>query len=286
MIDKEKIWQIKLKLKSFVSQKRIQIGMILAGLIILFGVVLLVRHKRNHIHDLPDIMESGRLSVLTDSSRMGFSTRGDSVFGFQYEIVKAFADSLGLELVVTEKTDLSECVEDLKSGDYDIIANFTPITTEWKKEVLYTVPLFTSRQVLVQKLATDSTKSKFISNHFQLANDTIYIPYHSPNKMRLNHLSDEIASPIHILEVKNLSSEQMVRLVSMGKIKYTICDEQIARKLKLQFANIDVSFPIGFEQQQAWVVHLKSPLLQLKLNDFLQDFIGSSAYWTIYRKYY
>ena len=267
-------------------RKRIQIGMILAGLVILFTIIIWVRHNRSQIHDLPSIVESGRLSVLTDSSRMGFSTKGDSVYGFQYEIVKAFADSLGLELVVTEKSDISECVEDLKSGDYDIIANFIPITTEWKKEVLYTVPLFTSRQVLVQKSAKDSAKSKVISSHFQLANDTIYIPYHSPYKMRLNHLSDEIASPIHILEVKDLSSEQMVRLVSRGKIKYTICDEQIAQKLKLEYPNIDVSFPIGFEQQQAWVVHLKSPLLQAKLNDFLQDFIGSSEYWNIYRKYY
>ena len=267
-------------------RKRIQIGMILAGLIILFSIVIWVRHNRNQIHDLPSIMESGRLSVLTDSSRMGFSTKGDSVYGFQYEIVKAFADSLGLELVVTEKNDLNECVEDLKSGDYDIIANYIPITTEWKKEVLYTVPLFTSRQVLVQKSPKDSAKSKLISNHFQLANDTIYIPYHSPYKMRLHHLSDEIASPIYIVEVKDLSSEQMVRLVSQGKIKYTICSEQMALKLKLQFPTIDISFPIGFDQQQAWVVHRKSPLLLAKLNEFLQDFIGSSEYWNIYRKYY
>jgi len=56
--------------------------------------------------------------------------------------------------------------------------------------------------------------------------------------------------------------------------------------LKVKFPNIDVSLPIGFAQQQAWVVHPNSPLLLEKLNEFLDDFIGSSAYWNIYRKYF
>jgi membrane-bound lytic murein transglycosylase MltF len=56
--------------------------------------------------------------------------------------------------------------------------------------------------------------------------------------------------------------------------------------LKLQYPNIDISLPVGFEQQQAWLVHLESPKLLEELNNFLNDFIGSSAYWKIYRKYF
>jgi len=119
-----------------------------------------------------------------------------------------------------------------------------------------------------------------------LANDTIYIPKNSPSKMRLEHLSDEIASPIHIVEIEDKSVEQMVEMVSRGVIKYTICDELFAQRLKVQYQNIDVSFPIGFEQQEVWAVHRDSPKLLAELNDFLKDFIGSSAYWKIYRKYY
>ncbi len=267
-------------------RKRFQIGTIISVLVIFFGIIVWYHHVRSQIHDLPSIMKSGRLSVLTDSSRLGFATNGDSVYGFQYEIVKAFADTLGLELVMTKQSDLKACMEDLKSGDYDIIASFIPITSEWKKEALFTMPLFTSRQVLVQRLNPDTIKTKFITKHFQLLNDTICIPYNSPYKMRLNHLSDELAGPIHILEIKDLSSEQIVKLVSDGKIKYTICDEQFAKRLKIQYPNIDISLPIGFEQQQAWVVHIKSPLLLAKLNEFLEDFIGSEAYWDIYRKYF
>jgi len=266
--------------------KKIQIGIACVLLVALFGTFFLIHHSRNKIHDLPGIIKSGRLSVLTDSSSIGFSVKGDSVSGFQYEIVKAFADSLGLELVISEKNDLKACMEGLSTGDYDIIANLVPVTTEWGKNVSFTIPFFTSREVLVQRVSTGSSVSKLVLKHSQLANDTIYIPVNSPFKMRLKHLSNEIADSIHIIELKNRSSEQMVHLVASGKIRFTICNEQFAQKLKLKYPNIDVSLPIGFAQQQAWVVHPKSPKLLGRLNEFLDDFIGSSAYWNIYRKYY
>lgn len=257
------------------------------GIIVLLAifVALILRHKSQN-KDLPDILESGRLSVLLDSSQMGFSNSGDSVFGFQYELVKAFADSLGLELLIAEETDLQECLKEIQTGDYDLIANLIPITNEWKNEALFSIPLFSSRQVLVQRYLDDSLKSKKINSQFDLASDSIYIRYHSPYKLRLKNLSNEIADSIKIYEIKNMSQEEMVRLVALGKIKYTICEERLAKKLKMQYPNLDISIAIGFEQQHAWIVHPKSPLLHEKLNAFLKDFIGSSAYWEIYRKYY
>lgn len=266
--------------------KKILIGITFIAFIVLLVSLLSVHHSKNKIHDLPGIIKSGRLSVLTDSSSLGFSVKGDTVSGFQYEIIKAFADTLGVELVISEKNDLHACMEGISNGDYDVIANLVPVTTEWSKNASFTIPFFTSREVLVQRIQGESANLHYIKKQNELANDTIYIPVNSPFKMRLKHLSNEIAEPIHILEMKNKSSEQMVRLVACGKIKYTICNEQFAQKLKLKFPNIDVTLPIGFAQQQAWVVHPNSPLLLEKLNEFLDDFIGSSAYWNIYRKYF
>ena len=274
--------------KKFLNLKsKTQLG-IASGAILIFliGCFLLIHHSRNKIHDLPAIMESGRLTVLTDSSSTGFKVKGDRASGFQYELVKAFADSLGLELVISEQNDLKTGIQGLKNGDYDVIASFIPITTELKNDALFTIPLITSRQALVQRLNADSAQTKLITKHIQLANDTIYISENSPYKMRLLHLSNEIANPIHIIEMKNASPEQLVHLVAIGKIKFTICDEQLAQKIKMKYPNLDMSLPIGFAQQQAWAVHPKSTKLLQKLNEFLNDFIGSSAYWKIYRKYY
>lgn len=286
MIKKEQLNRFFPVKKILDLKKTTKAGIVFGVIIILISCFLLIHKSKSRIHDLPAILKSGRLIVLTDSSSTGFCLKGDSVSGFQYELVKAFADTLGVELVISEQNDLKAGIDQLKNGDYDIIASFIPITTQWKKDASFTIPIHTSRQVLVQRLSQDSLQSKKITKHLQLSNDTIFIPENSPYKMRLLHLSNEIASPIHIIEMKNVSTEQMVHLVAIGKIKCTICDEQFALKLKVKYPNLDVSLPIGFDQQQAWVVHPKSQKLLNELNDFLSDFLGSSAYWKIYRKYY
>jgi membrane-bound lytic murein transglycosylase F len=60
----------------------------------------------------------------------------------------------------------------------------------------------------------------------------------------------------------------------------------VAEQLVLKYPNLDVSLLISFEQQQAWAVHKDAHKLFEQLNGFLHDFIGSSEYWKIYRKYY
>ena len=56
--------------------------------------------------------------------------------------------------------------------------------------------------------------------------------------------------------------------------------------MKLQYENINISLPISFTQGHGWMVNKESTQLLQKLNDFLEDYIGSSHYWELYRKYY
>lgn len=251
---------------------------------VVFGVI--VKNTNTNIHDLPQLIESGRLTVVTDSSSNGFALQKDSVFGFQYEIVKAFADSLGLELRISKQNDSQKAIDELLNGEFDIIANTMPVTTDYPKGIVFSKPLMTSKLILVQKLSDDSLAETPIKRQFELGNDTIYLSRNSVFKARIINLSNEIAEDIHIEEMNNASVETLVKLVASGKIKNTACTEEQAQRLKKQYSNIDISLPLGFSQQYGWVVNSKSPLLLEKLNTFLSDFIGSEAYWKLHRKYF
>ena len=240
----------------------------------------------NDPHDLKDVLKKGRLAVLTDSSSLGFEFIGDSIYGFQYEIIKAFADSLGVELQIGVKYDLKEAIKSVENGEYDVIANIIPVTTEYSEVLSFTESLFTSRQMLVQRIANDSVKSKFISTQNDLANDTIFLPANSPYLLRIKHLSDEIAEKIIVEEMKNVGVEDLIQMVSEGKIKNTICPDQFAKKYLKKYPNLDITLPLGFSQNYSWAVNKNSIHLLEKLNSFLTDFIGSSDYWILYRKYY
>jgi membrane-bound lytic murein transglycosylase F len=260
---------------------------IISGIIMLFSITLFSckKIKTEYPHDLNDVLDAERLAVISDSSSMGFASLGDSVYGFQYEIIKAFADTLGVELQITKQNDLNESIKSLQKGECDIIANIIPVTTEYKKKLLFSKTLLTTRLMLVQRIQKD-TAEKIIKTQTDLANDTIFLPYNSPYKMRIMNLSDEIADSIHIVEIKNISQEDLIKMVSEGKIKNTICLEHFSRKYLIRYQNLDFSLPLGFSQNYSWAVHASSTKLMNELNDFLDDFIGSSAYWKLYRKYF
>lgn len=256
--------------------------------IVIFLIVMLVKNHHSGVHDLPGILKSGRLYVLTDDSSMGFSVNNDKVGGFQYEIAKAFADSLGVELVITQENDFDKCRELILNGDYNLLANFTPVTVKLKSEFEFSRPLNVSRLVLIQRFAVDSTKKEHIAirRPLDLANETVCVPEHSPILARIHHLAYEIAAPIRVKEMAGKSVEDLVKQVAEGKISYTVCDEDIAAPYLIRYPNLDGSVAIGFEQHQAWLVNKHSVQLLDKLNDFLTDFIGSAAYWRIYKKYF
>ena len=250
-------------------------------------VVLLVKNgiDSDKFRDFEKIIHSGELRVVSENSSIGFNLEKDSISGFQYEILKIFADSLGLELDISIKNDLNNCIDDLNKGKYDIIAKFVPITTEWNDAVLFSEPLLISRQMLVQRI-TEGKKTGAVEHQYQLADDSIFIPLHSPHKMRLQHLSDEIADTIYIVELENQNSETLAALVSEGKIQNTICHEQLSRKFTRQYSNLDASIPVSLSQPYGWIVNEESEELLKELNHFLSGFIGSLEYWNLYRKYY
>lgn len=250
--------------------------------VVAFVSIVFAIFKDKSVRDLDDIVSSGRIKVLTDNSTLGFKLDKDSVYGFQYEIVKAFADKLGVELEISENDDMAESVEDLMIGKYDLIASMMPVTVEYKDKVQFSDPLQINRQVLVQR--NDSIT--LIAKQYDLANDTICLPKNSPYKQLISNLSDDIADTIYTIELKNATTEVSVKLVADGIIKYTICSERLAKKMLQLYPNLNFSLSIGFQQQGAWATNKNATGLQKKLNEFLSDYIGSAEYWQLYRKYY
>lgn len=241
--------------------------------------------KTNKSHDLNDVLKAGRLKVVTDSCSYGLQIKNDSIYGLQYEIIKAFADSLGVELQISVQNDMLHAITDIEKGECDIIANMMPVTSQYKKVLAFTQPIITTRLMLVQRIDNDTVKMNNAKSQSDLGNDTIYVPANSPSISRLENLSNEIAETIHIEQVKNVTVEEMIRRVSEGKIKNTICPEQFAKKYQIQYNNLDFSLPLGFNQNYSWAVNKKSINLLRELNEFLTFFVGSADYWKIYRKY-
>lgn len=259
----------------------------IVGVTIVFTLLFLLRKTEKEkitVRDFAAIKHSGRLNVVTDRSSLGFSISENKIVGFNYDIVKAFADSMGLELNVSMQNNLDSCFLGLQNGTYDLIAVNLPTVAPLKSKLAFSTPIYNSRLVLIE--VSDSAYNTDKTNYRFLTRDSICIPIASPHKYRLENLSNEIANPIKIVELRGKTSEDLAKMVSEGKIKYTVCDELQARRLQKKYSNINIETAVGFNQPLAWAVSPNSKELLEQLNHFLNDFLSSSEYWNIYRRYF
>ena len=151
-------------------------------------------------YDLPQMKDSGVLVALTlNSSISYFDYRGEPM-GFQYELAKQFAESLGLKLEIRTARNTRELVKLLNQGEGDFIAYPLPVTKEFKDSVLFCGEDIITHQVLVQR--NGNKKEKALTNVTELIGKDVYA---KPGKYldRLTNLNKELGGGINIHAVTN-----------------------------------------------------------------------------------
>ncbi len=272
------------KLKAFVSQNKKMIGIAASAILILFVITCSV--ENSEFRDYDEIVESGKLRVVTDYNSINYYIFGDTAVGFQYDLVNALCDSLNLKPEWVIENSFDESLRMLDDGDIDLIARNIPITTELKEQVLFSVGIIQLPQVLVQRKAEFNNDEEPIRNQLLLAGKTVYVPKNSPSILRINNLADEIADTIHIVQDDKYESEQLMMMVAKGEIDYAVCNRQIAKKNAVMMPELDINTAVGFTQLQAWAMNLSSDMLKQKVDSFLKKFTHTKDFREIYKKYY
>lgn len=248
---------------------------ILLGLTLL-AMSLLYNPKHPEIRDLPEIMKDKTLNVVTEFNSVDYFVSGDSIAGFQYELCKYIGKRSGLSVQIFSESNFDLCIKGLQNNTYDIIARNIPVTNETKKYLSFTVPITISKQVLVQRKPDEKDSDSmriFIHNQIDLANKTIYVPQNSAAILMLKNLSEEIAELVHIREVSDNSSENLIYRVYSKEIDYAVVDKALAEKIASRLPEIDYSMDIGFNQLQAWALRPSSLILADSLNVWISEFV-------------
>lgn len=263
---------------------------LLGGIILLLVVIRLCSHREPHQEftprDYPDIVRSGILRAVTEYNSISYHVGQDSISGFDYELLNAFAQSKHLQLEMTPEMSFEERLKGITEGKYDLIATGTVVTTRSKDTLLFTHPLLLSRQILVQRKLEKGKDSLYIHNQLELGGKTLHVVKGSPALLRIHNLINEIADTIYIQEVDQYGPEQLMAMVSGGDIDYAVCDENIAKANIRLYSNLDVDTDISFTQFYAWGVAKHAPVLLDSLNAWLDQYTKSEDYRKLYKKYF
>lgn len=239
------------------------------------------------------IQERGKLIATTDYNSTNYFIYRGAPAGYEYEMLKAYADHIGVELELVVNNDFEDAYTDLLEGKVDVIAMGLTVNSARRQLIDFTEPLGQTRQVLVQrkpedwrKMATRSeVEEHMVRNPLDLAGKMVYIPRHSSFKQRLKHLQQEIGDSIYVVEFPQ-TAERLIEMVANGEIDYTVADEHVAMVNQKYFHNLDVKTPLSFPLHVAWGVRKEDDSLTNSLNEWIDGFADSKIARFIYNKYF
>ena len=241
--------------------------------------------ENNTIRTYDEIIRSGVLRAITEYNAFSFHAKEDTISGFHYELLQAFARSKNLKVEITPEMSLEKRQGGIKDGTYDILANNVLKTERDEDSIVYSHPILLSKQVLVQRNAQEKNDKHYIYSLLDLSHKTVHVVKDSPFIHRIRNLSNEIGDTIYIKEIEKYGPEQLVAMVANGDIDYAVCDESIVLASIKQFPQIDIETAISFTQFYSWGVNKNNTELLDSLNAWIDTFKQTPAFDELIKKY-
>ena len=230
--------------------------------------------------DLDAIKRRGALRVLTrNSSTTYFLHRGEEL-GFEYELAREFARTLGvrLELVIPPSRDA--LAQYLREGKGDLVAAGLAVTAERSREFAFTAPYNRVSELLVVPAKDRTTQSLA-----DLRGRKIAVRPSSSYHQALAPL--QARHGFEILAVaEDEETEDILEAVEDGKYDATVADSNIV-DVELTFSDgIRSVSPIGDPRDVAWMLRKDQPKLKAAADRFIRKIYRSTLYNLMMAKYF
>ena len=96
---------------------------------------------KGHPRDYAEIAAEGIIHASTEYNSISFYVDDDTLSGFHYELIEAFARDHGLQAAISPEMSFNKRLEGLADGQYDVIAYGILATSELKDSLLLTTPI-------------------------------------------------------------------------------------------------------------------------------------------------
>ncbi|MCM1522274.1 MAG: transporter substrate-binding domain-containing protein [Muribaculaceae bacterium] len=260
--------------------KSFRIIFILALAVISVGIIASICYYRDRDrHPAYSYERAGgdTISVAIAYSPMSLYRYGDSITGFNYEMMRAMAAEYGDNVKFFPVSSVDEALAMLREGRFDVVMADIPKFASGREHYLFTVPVYTDKQVLVGRDTISST--------LDLAGKEVWVAAGSPAVTRLENLSREIGDSIDIHVSTDYSAEQLVILTAKGEIPRAVVNQEVARRLSEIYPDIRISDNISFSQFQSWILDRRSKVLLDTLDNQIGRFMQTPVYRSLTEKW-
>lgn len=194
---------------------------------------------------LDAVKSSGKLVVLTRNAPTSYYESPEGPAGIEYDMLKAFADSLKveLELVVPEAT--SSLVPLLAANKAQMAAGLT-ITDARQRQLRFGSPYQEVNMQIVYRLGTKAPQGVE-----DLVGREIEVPRRSSYAERLAVLKRKHPE-LTWRETQDYSPEELLQMVWKGLLEFTIADSHVIAIARQHHPELRVAFSLDAPQALAW----------------------------------
>ena len=243
---------------------------------------------------LANIRQRGKLVAITDNNPLNYFTYKGEKKGYQYDMLKSFADHLGVELELIIEPDPYQALQYLRQSQVDVVAMELPPSSEISDGTSFTDAFFESRQVLVQRKPDSwrrmqdakSAERLVIRNLAELSGKTIALPSDNHKQYYLSDIQHATANSVDLIVLKNVNNVELIEAVNNKDIDYTLAFEHTAKAMAQIYPDLDISTSVSPEMTVSWTLRKGAVNLQNEMNKWITDHKGGQVFASTYQKYY
>jgi membrane-bound lytic murein transglycosylase F len=223
----------------------------------------------SHLNDLAQVKARGELVMLTLQGPTTYFEDGHGKNGFDYLLAKAFADSLGVELVVKTKSTLRRLLYSVGGPQGDFAAANLVQTAERNRSLVFAMPYLEVTQQLIYRGGSKRPKS------LESLDGELVVIADSSHSEHLQKLKAE-QPKLTWREQDQAEMSDLIRRVHEGEIAYSVVDSLAYLINRHIYPKARKAMDISQPQPIAWAFpsHNDGTLL-IAANSFLQAYIES-----------
>lgn len=230
---------------------------------------------------LEKIQKSGELIVLTRNSPTTYYQGPHGPQGVEYELVKKFADSLGVRLRIIVPDHFDDIIPMLVRGEAHMAAAGLTVTDARSKLVRFSEGYQSITQQLVYRMG--EKKPKDVED---IINGQIEVIAGSSHVETLENLK-RVHTDLKWKEERKLDSEELLNLVLEQLVDYTIADSNELTLNQQYFPKLRVAFDISEPQDLAWAFqYTDDDSLYIAANVFMKQIRNSGILDQVLERYY
>lgn len=239
-------------------------------------------HQPQHAFtdDLPGLKERRRLRMITRNNAMTYFIHRGRQVGFEYELIKEFADRHDLRLDIVIPDSHAGLLAYLNEGKGDVVAAAMTITAERRAQAAFTRPYNEVEELVVVRADEDS-----IASLADLAGRTVHVRPSSSFYTTLTALADSIEGLQIAPLPDSLETEDILASVEEGRYDITLCDSNLLEVELAYGRQLKAAFSIK-PTALGWAVRADNPALLAALNQYVQEEKGGLFFNVMKKRYF